>query len=112
MLYTEEQLKSVNAHDFIIETHGARQLSTCPIWFSMMMERKLKDNIHKGDWRDNCSPQYLFSLLLNEISELHNSLIQENIDPINICLEAADVGNLAMMIADVIYINKTGATNE
>jgi len=63
--------------------------------FSQAMEQKLQLNDHKEHWSD-CSNEWLFHRLLEEISELYDSINQD----INIADEAVDVANFAMMIAD------------
>lgn len=82
--------------------------------FALHMERKLRDNDHKGGWKE-CDAKALFRRLLEEAEELAHA-----IDPVAqrchsgedrggayadwpavIGAEAADVANFAMMIADV-----------
>ena len=41
--------------------------------FATIMEEKLKENEHKGGW-DNCDNTFLFNRLLQEVTELHESL--------------------------------------
>jgi NTP pyrophosphatase (non-canonical NTP hydrolase) len=99
-------------------------MSTTRPWvdaFANEMEKKLALNRHKGDregWR-KMEPRELFDMLLHEVAELSEALgTQEYGRPIasyneplrsalaadrieQIRFECADVGNLAMMIADV-----------
>lgn len=63
-------------------------------WFSEQMELKLRENDHKGGW-DNCTFQFLFQKLDEEVRELTTCISEEEA-----IKEAADVGNIAMMIAD------------
>ncbi|RLG71285.1 MAG: hypothetical protein DRO04_00040 [Candidatus Iainarchaeum archaeon] len=66
--------------------------------FSFLMRKKLYANNHKGLWLD-CSYRRLLSLLKDEVKE--HAHAKENEPPDNIMLEAADVANFAMMIADL-----------
>ena len=66
--------------------------------FARAMERKLRDNDHKPHWSE-CEQLYLRARLLEEVKELWHAL--ENEAPENVLLEAADVANFAMMLADV-----------
>jgi hypothetical protein len=63
-------------------------------WFARRMEAKLRENDWKGGW-ENCTLQYLFEKLDEEIHEL--SACSTDVEVIE---EAADVANIAMMIAD------------
>jgi len=63
-------------------------------WFAEQMELKLRANDHKGGW-NQCSLQYLFEKLDEEVGELSATLTNEET-----IREAADVANIAMMIAD------------
>lgn len=65
--------------------------------FSKIMEKKLKDNDHKEGW-NTCNNQYLLSRMFEECFELQDAITSKNSN--NICYEAADVANFAMMIAD------------
>ena len=86
--------------------------------FAMAMERKLRENEHKGGWK-HCEPQWLHDRLHEEASELNEAyndggvtgddgypLSRDN-DPNRaiairrVLNEAADTANFAMMIADV-----------
>ena len=62
---------------------------------AQLMEERLKENDHKGGWL-TCSFEYLIRRLREEVNELDTALYEEG-DPI---MEAADVANFAMMIAD------------
>jgi hypothetical protein len=64
------------------------------LWFAGMMESKLQENDHKGGW-DNCTFQYLFQKLDEEVKELTTCISEEKA-----IQEAAGVANIAMMIAD------------
>lgn len=67
-------------------------------WFAEIMEKQLKANDHKGGWQDGrCSNDHLMQRLRDEIKELEDA---QTISPRAIILEAADVANFAMMIAD------------
>lgn len=73
--------------------------------FAEVMERKLQK--HDADWRwDGCSERYLFRRLLEEVAELFDEMNETTPalgdgDEYCVVLEAADVANYAMMIADV-----------
>lgn len=69
-------------------------------WFAGVMEEKLKQNDFKGGWKDE-EFTYLLGRLLEEVRELYREVEEENEwDPEKIAEEAADVANIAMMIAD------------
>ena len=82
--------------------------------YAQTMEDKLRENDYKGGWKD-CSTDYLIDKLLEETAELirafnkSNSSSQlaavfedylETTDGEDKSGEAADVGNVAMMLAD------------
>lgn len=76
--------------------------------FAIEMEKKMAANDHKSGWR-HYTRSYLAGKLVEEVSELllaieggqsHEAIIQE----------AADVGNFAMMIADVVSQKKNQET--
>lgn len=66
-------------------------------WFASEMEEVLRDNDHKSGWKD-CTEHYLFQLLLTEVAELYDAL--NTAPPEEVIEEAADVANVAHMIAD------------
>lgn len=70
-----------------------------PYRFADLMRIKLERNVHKGTWR-TCSLDYLRMRLLEEISELLMAVKMKETQE-TVAFEAADVANLAMMIADV-----------
>ena len=65
--------------------------------FVALMECRLRDNDHKGEqgWRGDL-PAELYQHLLKEVVELHAAILEGRGVP----KEAADVANMAMMIAD------------
>lgn len=81
------------------------------IEFAKAMQHKLDRNKHKEGkgWERNpdgsrngwagCSVEFLTEKLREEVSELLKALEHEGLDEIR--NEAADVGNIAMMLADV-----------
>jgi hypothetical protein len=70
-------------------------------WFAQAMERKLRANDHKGGWIDGkCDLLFLFEKLTEERRELTRATGKGG-TPEQILEEAADVANIAMMIADV-----------
>ena len=81
-------------------------------WFSGLMETKLRENDHKGHWR-NCDLEYMEQRIREEFAELSAALMQYQIASLSpheatrtrylgdrVKREAADVANFAMMIAD------------
>lgn len=66
--------------------------------FAQLMERELRANEHKGGWK-TCSAMSLHCHLQEEVVELLQAVLHG--DPDQITEEAADVANMAMMIADV-----------
>ncbi len=86
--------------------------------FARLMEAKLRANEHKGSWKQEM-PVYLIHRLQEEVMELasigegtldacvlrHNERphdpLHRTIPSISVGYEAADVGNFAMMLADV-----------
>lgn len=77
--------------------------------FALLMDKKLAENMHKGDWRTVCSPQqaglWLIARLKAELGELEAEIIgnpyRGGFDAEAIGLECADVANFALMIADI-----------
>lgn len=65
--------------------------------FARLMERQLRANDHKPGWK-NDTPVALMRRLEEEAQELNGAL---GWSPVEVALEAADVANFAMMIADV-----------
>jgi NTP pyrophosphatase (non-canonical NTP hydrolase) len=67
--------------------------------FAEEMEKKLKENDHKGGWR-NCTIDYLMQRLFQEWGEL-SYVVHQKKPRKEIVSEAADVANFAMMITEV-----------
>jgi hypothetical protein len=67
------------------------------LWFARQMEKRLQANDHKGGWDDEPT-DYLIQRLKDEVAELEETLIAGK--EAKTILEAADVGNFAMMLAD------------
>lgn len=67
--------------------------------FAEAMEGKLVANEHKGGWW-NDTPIALIARLREEVDELERSLTGHTAN--EVLKEAADVGNFAMMIADLV----------
>lgn len=67
--------------------------------FGNYMRSKLASNRHKGGW-DGLSRKYLLSRLKEEVLELEEAVLAGGSHE-EICKEAADVGNFAMMLAEV-----------
>src|SRR3990167_7929067 len=78
--------------------------------FAAAMEKKLRVNDHRPHWR-GCDHRYLYGRLLEEVEELRVAALRWVDDqakiqsdpaaPARVLDEAADVGNFAMMVADV-----------
>lgn len=80
--------------------------------FTGVMITKLRENRHKGGWKDE-DPQALLGRLHNEVSELQRALeeyltaasinhIEKDVYAEQVQRECADVANFAMFIADVV----------
>lgn len=70
--------------------------------FAEAMERKLAKNRHKGDadgWRALSRVQ-LYRMLRAEVDELIEAIESDQFIAREVLNEAADVGNIAMMLAD------------
>jgi NTP pyrophosphatase (non-canonical NTP hydrolase) len=65
--------------------------------FVAMQEKKLKRNDHKLHW-SNCTSEFLFGRLLDEVAELHKAMLTGV--PSDTKDECVDIANFAMMIAD------------
>lgn len=66
--------------------------------FANAMEKELKENDYKGGWKD-CNLVFLADKLYEEVQELIYEAGRDSKK--RILSEAADVGNIAMMIADI-----------
>lgn len=66
--------------------------------FTQIMRDKLNENQHKPKWKKS-TKQWLYNRLNDERKELREALIN-NISPMEIARECADVACFAMMIAD------------
>ena len=75
-----------------------RELRPSVLAFAQAMERKLRKNDHRGGWAQS-SPKWLLSRLREETRELSDALNGADLEVLD---EAADVGNFAMMIHDVV----------
>lgn len=91
-------------------------------WFGELMEEKLRTNDYKGGWKE-CSLLWLLAKLSEEIGELSERIMGlytpdgqilrgDYHDAQLIEREAADVGNVAMMIADLVSSLCTVDTQE
>lgn len=69
-------------------------------WFAGEMEKRLKANDHKGGWED-CSLEWLVAKLAEETGEVAAIVIKHGSWKEKVIKEAADVANVAMMIADL-----------
>lgn len=72
------------------------------MWFAKLMEAKLRENDHKKHWSE-MDLEYLETRLEQEKQELEQALIAKSMGaPGELAAwEAADVGNFAMMIAEI-----------
>ena len=78
------------------------------VLYSLAMEAKLRANDHKGHWASAGGEDlsWFVEKLRGEVEELEEALAIGA--PLDVLEEAADVGNFAMMIADII-LRKRGA---
>ncbi len=67
--------------------------------FAWLMEQKLRENAHKGGWK-NETPEGLMNRVFQEYKELDLAIIRSE-GSRAIGREAADVANMVMMVADV-----------
>lgn len=70
--------------------------------FASAMQKELNNNSHKGisSWRSDCELTYLFKRLKEEVLEIELAIKDSKSEDV-ILSECADVGNFAMMIADI-----------
>lgn len=74
-------------------------------WFAGAMEAKLRANDHKRGWRGT-SEFVMIQKLLEEVGELIEAVYGRGFGRASreeVLSEAADVGNVAMMLADMAY---------
>lgn len=69
--------------------------------FANLMETRLRANDHKGGWED-VDPLWPFERLEEKVAELKAELYADGCDADLVADLAADVGNYAMMIVDLI----------
>lgn len=69
--------------------------------FTGLMLKKLRENDHKTHWK-NEGVVDLFEMLDGEVRELEVELTSDRTSPVKISRECADIGNFALMIADVM----------
>jgi NTP pyrophosphatase (non-canonical NTP hydrolase) len=76
-----------------------------PLWFIEAMRSQLKVNEYKGGWQDD-EPFALLTRVFDEARELRDLLNTTTCpSPEDVMREAADVANMAMMVADTFRIN-------
>ena len=85
------------------ENATLRKVRPAVMDFAIEMEKKLLANDHKGGWQD-CTFEYLMDRLREETCELNRVMYSE--DAVG---EAADVANMAMMIADCVLSERRAA---
>lgn len=73
-------------------------ISNTVLHFAIEMEKRLQANSHKVHWR-NAYPDFIEARLENAVDALKGMTMDGNVDCVE--LKAADVGNYAMMLADV-----------
>jgi len=79
------------------------------IVFAQAMEKKLKENEHKGGWKE-CTTNYLVDKLFEELHEFHRAVFRD--DKTLILSEGADVANIVMMLTDIHKTLITGCDSE
>lgn len=126
--YSEEQVKQIINHglgrfvdgidenafaDFAAITAEATKrtpsLSLRPevAAFAQAMEEKLRQNDHKGHWKD-CTREYLWHRFMQESAELYEAIFgPAGGDDAATRSEGADVGNLVMMLLDRQFALRT-----
>lgn len=75
--------------------------------FTDAMKYKLHANRHKGKWEGVDIPK-LFDLLRKEVEELREEIEANPRNEVAILLEAADIGNYAMMIVNLAMREAVG----
>lgn len=75
--------------------------------FTDAMRYKLHANRHKGKW-EGATIENLFALLRKEVDELEAEINSPNQNQMAIILEAADIGNFAMIISNIAMRMATG----
>jgi NTP pyrophosphatase (non-canonical NTP hydrolase) len=71
-------------------------------YFAELMEKALRNNDYKGGWQ-KCTRHFLLRKLREEVQELEKTVGRRKNDlmcPDAIAKEAADVANIAMMLAN------------
>lgn len=101
-------IDAVSARDAAVR-RDALDMRPCVLRFALLMERKLRENDHKGGW-DEEHEDYLLKRLREETVELSKAInvfahhASEGVVPRgtkeHVGREAADVANFAMMLAD------------
>lgn len=86
------------------------ELYTACMWYASQMYRQLVENEAKGTWKDDALANLLLHLK-EEVQEVQDLLANSLFGPDEMDAECADIGNLAMMIADV-YRLRRGADAE
>jgi len=83
------------------DSEGEFALRPEVVKFAGLMERVLEKNDFKGGWKNTMSSGELLRRAGQELKELRAELREKVKDPKKIAMEAADVANFMMMIADV-----------
>ena len=73
-------------------------------WFAERMEVKVRSNDWKGCWQ-NMTPTEILARIREDTDELEDVLRG---GAVNVMLEAVDVANFAMMLADVVWADEAG----
>lgn len=68
--------------------------------FAVAMEKELRENDHKGGWKTE-GISYFIEKLHEEVNELTKALGDIKATKRRVLSEAADVANIAMMLADI-----------
>lgn len=79
-----------------------REMDALVASFAETMRETMRDNAYKGGWRSNSFTD-LISMLREEVDELEKSVTDRESADI-VTAEAADVANVALMIADKVRL--------
>lgn len=82
-----------------VDNGGAVTVRPVVRWFAEQMELALRRNDHKGGWHGD-RPEALAERIFQEAGELDHAMRSFRCSGADVVCEAADVANMAMMVAD------------